>query len=226
LDGVPDEKDKCPLIIGASSLDGCPDKDGDGIPDYLDKCPETSGAISLKGCPDKDADGVMDSEDYCPDLKGFTALHGCPDVDGDGILENIDKCPKVAGIESLEGCPEIKADLKKTLQKASLGIQFEPGKAVLQKQSLEALNQVATLLELNTDYRLLIGGHTDNVGDPATNLELSENRARAVQMYLLSKGIDSARLYFSGYGDTKPIADNATKEGRIKNRRIELSIFF
>ncbi len=223
---MPDEKDKCPNVIGATSLNGCPDKDGDGVADYQDKCPEVFGTTSLLGCPDKDNDGVTDSEDYCPDLKGFTELHGCPDMDGDGVLENIDKCPKVAGIERLEGCPEIKEDLKKTLQKASMGIQFEPGKALLQKQSFIVLDQVVTLLEQNNNYRLFIGGHTDNVGDPAANLELSEKRARAVQMYLLSKGIDSSRLYFSGYGDTKPVADNGTKEGRIKNKRIELSIFF
>ena len=72
--------------------------------------------------------------------------------------------------------------------------------------------------------RLRIEGHTDNVGQPAENLKLSEERAEAVKQYLASKGVDPARLEAVGRGDTAPIADNASEKGRALNRRIEFKV--
>ncbi|MBT3962820.1 MAG: OmpA family protein, partial [Flavobacteriales bacterium] len=69
-----------------------------------------------------------------------------------------------------------------------------------------------------------ISGHTDNTGVSSTNLILSQNRAKSVQDYLISKGVDKARLTFKGFGETKPIADNATDEGKRKNRRVEFIV--
>jgi len=82
---------------------------------------------------------------------------------------------------------------------------------------VEALKQYPTL-------KLAIEGHTDNVGKPEKNKTLSEARAASVKQYLLSKGIDAARLDSVGYGDTKPTQDNKTAKGRAANRRIEFKI--
>jgi len=77
---------------------------------------------------------------------------------------------------------------------------------------------------LNTTLKIELGGHTDNVGSKSSNQILSENRAKAVYSYLIEKGIVVERLSSKGYGDTKPIADNASEKGRAENRRTEFKI--
>ena len=72
--------------------------------------------------------------------------------------------------------------------------------------------------------KIEIGGHTDSRGSTAYNQRLSESRARAVVEYLSSKGIDSRRLKFKGYGSSKPIDTNSTEEGRARNRRVEFTV--
>ena len=76
----------------------------------------------------------------------------------------------------------------------------------------------------NPTIKIQINGHTDNIGKPADNLKLSENRASSVVTYLTEKGIQSDRLSFKGFGATQPIDDNNTEEGRAKNRRTELKV--
>ena len=99
-------------------------------------------------------------------------------------------------------------------------IFFETGKAVLQKESFPELNKLAGMLR--TSYMVIeVRGHTDNAGDEKNNQLLSEERAKAVVDYLLSKKIDKKRLFYKGFGSTKPIASNSTQEGRQKNRRVE-----
>ena len=80
------------------------------------------------------------------------------------------------------------------------------------------------LLIENPTIKVEISGHTDNVGKPADNLLLSNNRAKAVVNYLVSKKIPAARLTAKGYGETKPVADNKTEEGRAQNRRTEMKV--
>jgi outer membrane protein OmpA-like peptidoglycan-associated protein len=80
------------------------------------------------------------------------------------------------------------------------------------------------LLKDNPTVRIEISGHTDNVGKPSDNMALSNNRAKAVVSYLISKGITAQRLAAKGYGETKPVADNKTEEGKAKNRRTELKV--
>lgn len=110
MDGVSDNKDKCPNTPDGVAVDkdGCPlDSDGDGVADYIDDCPTVAGLTSLKGCPDKDKDGIADKDDACPDEAGLPALKGCPDADGDGIADKDDKCantPKGWKVDS-NGCP-------------------------------------------------------------------------------------------------------------------------
>jgi outer membrane protein OmpA-like peptidoglycan-associated protein len=103
-------------------------------------------------------------------------------------------------------------------------IFFDPGKYDLRPESEIELNEVVRMLKENPGVHILISGHTDNSGKPADNQKLSEDRARAVTNYLVAKGIPQTRLSFKGYGDTQPVADNATPEGRSRNRRTELTV--
>lgn len=111
-DGVIDEEDDCPNVVGLAQYNGCPDTDGDGIPDHMDLCPDIAGSTSGKGCPDSDGDGVIDPEDECPNLSGPVENNGCPDFDNDkdGIPDNQDDCPNEAGSASTNGCPDSDRD--------------------------------------------------------------------------------------------------------------------
>jgi outer membrane protein OmpA-like peptidoglycan-associated protein len=103
-------------------------------------------------------------------------------------------------------------------------ILFETGKSVLAVSSYTALDKILKALQDNPQLKIEISGFTDNTGSAAINVKLSEARARAVVVYLAGKGIDISRLSFHGYGSEQPIADNATADGRAKNRRVELKI--
>ena len=103
------------------------------------------------------------------------------------------------------------------------GITFDTAKAAIKPDSKAVLDQVGALLKADVALKLEIQGHTDNVGAPTANLTLSQQRADAVKKYLVANyAIAEARLTTAGFGDTKPVADNATDEGRAKNRRVEL----
>jgi outer membrane protein OmpA-like peptidoglycan-associated protein len=101
---------------------------------------------------------------------------------------------------------------------------FDFGKATLQESSFTVLDELVAYLNRKDDERIEIGGHTDNVGKPASNLKLSLDRANAVRDYLIGKGINPERLTAKGYGMTEPIAENNTEEGRAQNRRTEVKI--
>ena len=94
----------------------------------------------------------------------------------------------------------------------------------LQPSSITELDKVVALLTENPGMRIQISGHTDNVGKKEDNLTLSQNRAKAVTNYLLSKGIKPARLTAKGFGDSKPVADNNSAQGKSLNRRTELNV--
>lgn len=103
-------------------------------------------------------------------------------------------------------------------------VQFEKNAFTLLPVSKVELDKLYQILTENITIKLELLGHTDNIGQPEDNLKLSTNRAKAVVDYLLSKGISSTRLSYKGLGATKPIADNSTEEGRIKNRRTEFVV--
>ena len=106
---------------------------------------------------------------------------------------------------------------------ATQGILFETGKAELKPESRPVLKEIAATLEEHTDLGILIEGHTDDVGTPASNLALSDARAAAVKAALVADfGIDGARITTQGLGDTKPALPNTTAEGRAQNRRVEI----
>jgi len=106
---------------------------------------------------------------------------------------------------------------------AVYGINFETGKATIQPESEEVLGQILKLMNDHKDLKLKVEGHTDNVGQPAANQKLSQARAAAVVSWLTKHGVKADRLTPAGFGDTKPVADNGTEEGRAKNRRVELA---
>ncbi|HCX22807.1 MAG TPA: hypothetical protein DHN29_12880 [Cytophagales bacterium] len=103
-------------------------------------------------------------------------------------------------------------------------IFFESGRAELKPISYVELNKAVDLLKDNNTMVIEIGGHTDDVGSDALNLSLSQKRADAVRQYMILAGIEENRVRSKGYGETQPIADNSTAEGKAKNRRTEFEI--
>ena len=100
---------------------------------------------------------------------------------------------------------------------------FEPGSAAFASGSRQALESIVQLLRGYPEHRVRISGHTDNTGRPQVNLRISRERAQAVANYLISSGVSAAQVTAQGYGASQPIADNATEDGRARNRRVEIS---
>jgi type IX secretion system PorP/SprF family membrane protein len=239
-DGIYDEEDDCPRIPGLLALKGCPDKDKDGIKDSEDECPEEFGLKINNGCPDKDSDGVVDKKDECPELPGLPKFKGCPDTDGDGLQDAYDDCPTERGPIQNHGCPKgasntdtvyitvtdtvyITINNDTDLKKVFKDVKFESDKYILTYSSILVLSEVSNYLDEKA-LNIHITGHTDSQAPDEYNMELSENRVKAVQNYLVSKGISKSRIKIDWKGETEPIATNNTEEGRENNRRVELLI--
>lgn len=103
-------------------------------------------------------------------------------------------------------------------------IFFDFGKSILRTESFPELDRIVALMNQSTGLEIELSGHTDNVGSDNVNLKLSEDRAKAVQSYIVSKGILESRINAKGYGKTKPVAGNDTEEGKQMNRRVEFTI--
>jgi len=138
----------------------------------------------------------------------------CGDADADGVCDMDDRCPGTpAGVKvDKVGCP-----LEQTLK-----LLFDFDSAELRPESINELERLVKLMGDVPFATALIEGHTDSIGSDAYNLKLSDRRAKAVYDYLTSRGVDPARLSSIGHGESKPIADNATEEGRQLNRRVML----
>ncbi|MFN4950578.1 MAG: DUF5723 family protein [Flavobacteriales bacterium] len=229
-DSITDLEDLCPDNFGPLENKGCPDSDKDGLFDYIDDCPLVAGPMENRGCPwpDTDGDGLLDKNDGCPQLAGPKENGGCPykDSDSDGLLDKDDDCPNTPGPKSNKGCPVIEKEVIEVLKTAFDNLEFEVAKDVILAGSFTSLDELAGVLMKKPTWKLEISGHTDNAGDDESNLILSKKRAEAVKNYLVSKGIVSTRFVINYYGETKPIADNSTTEGRAKNRRVEMKVVF
>ncbi len=233
-DGVIDKLDQCPKVAGPVENNGCPwgDKDEDGVLDNEDGCPEVAGPEENKGCPwgDKDKDGVLDNVDACVSIQGPAENNGCPwkDSDGDTVLDKDDKCVDVPGTVANNGCPEpepeVTVEVQKTLNNYAKTILFNSGKSSIKEASNTVLNEIVKILKEYPTAQFSIEGHTDSVGSKTLNQRLSENRASAVMTFLIEHGIASSRLQSKGYGESTPIANNATAAGRAKNRRVEINL--
>jgi len=231
---APEAKASEPAAPAAAPAVIVRDSDGDGVPDDQDKCPGTPAGVKVDaaGCPlDSDNDGVYDYRDNCPGTPAGVKVDavGCAlDSDNDGVYDYRDKCPGTpAGVRvDAEGCPPPPAPAKEKaiLEKGrvTLNVKFDFDKAVVKKQYYDEIGELASVLKKYPDLKIVIEGHTDNVGKPAYNEKLSQRRAEAVMNYLVKQsGIASDRLSAKGYGQTRPVASNATKAGRQKNRRVE-----
>jgi OOP family OmpA-OmpF porin len=249
-DGLEDAVDDCPEEAedkdGFEDENGCPDADNDkdGVADSADKCPDQAedmdGITDEDGCPDgdNDGDGIEDGKDTCPDAAedkdGFEDEDGCPDTDNDkdGVPDASDTCPNEAetlnGVTDDDGCPDKGKSLvfvEEGQLKITQKINFKKNSAEIKGfTSFKILDVVASILKMNPDIKIEIQGHTDNTGTREHNLELSQKRAESVMAYLVEKGVAADRLEAKGYGPDVPIADNATKEGKDANRRVEFKI--
>jgi len=217
---------------------GCPsDRDGDGVFDLVDACPDVAGVKSddpkKNGCPlDRDGDAIPDDKDACPDIPGEPSddplRNGCPpDRDGDGIYDKEDACPDAPGPADPDpkksGCPL--ARIEDGQIKIVEQVKFKFNSAEILRDSDPTLLAVATTLKDHPEITTVrVEGHTDNKGNAATNMMLSQKRADAVVKWLTSYGIDKKRFQAKGFGMTRPIDTNATEEGRQNNRRVEFHI--
>lgn len=250
-DGILDVDDKCPNIPedkdGFQDEDGCPegnknDRDGDGILDDVDKCPDDPEDFDqfedTDGCPDpdNDQDGILDVDDLCPndpeDKDGFEDEDGCPDLDNDKdrILDTDDKCPNEPetynGFEDEDGCPDRgRVVVTDTSIEILDMVYFEYNKAVIKSESFPILDAVAATLQGNPSIELIeVQGHTDERGNDAYNLDLSDKRAAAVKKYLVDKGVEEKRLESQGYGETQPLIREHNEKAWAKNRRVAFLI--
>ena len=175
------------------------DTDGDGVPDHLDKCPGTPKGVKVD-------------------------QHGCMlDSDGDGVPDFFDKCPgtpRGAKVDAV-GCP-----LKLTERVSIwLNVNFDTNKADIKPAFAQEIQRVAEFMRRYPTTRVVIEGHTDNVGKPDYNQKLSERRAQAVAQSLVrDHGVAADRVQSVGYGEGRPIADNRTADGRATNRRVTAEI--
>jgi OOP family OmpA-OmpF porin len=183
--------------------------------------------VDTTGCPiDSDGDGVTDASDQCPHTPRGETVDGtgCPsrDSDGDGIADKLDRCPNTphSVVVGADGCVIVFVEGKKNV--VLQGVTFVAGRAELTLNAKKVLDLVAQSLNMSPEVRFEIQGHASSDGADAYNLRLSERRAASVRAYLISKGVAANRMTSKGYGETMPIADNATREGRDQNRRVEL----
>jgi len=218
-------RDKDPAPTGCFEMPMAEgDADGDGVLDSQDQCPGTpAGAkVDAKGCElDSDGDGVVDSQDQCPGTPAGAKVdaRGCElDSDGDGVVDSRDECPNTptGATVNAKGCA-----LGIVLQ----DVQFQTNSDQLTADSKAVLDKVAASLKARADVTSVqVIGHTDSRGDAGYNQALSEKRAKAVAAYLVSQGVDEGILSAKGMGESSPVADNNTAEGRSKNRRVELKL--
>lgn len=205
-----------------------PDRDKDGILNEVDECPDAVGPAP-SGCPDTDGDGFIDKLDQCIEVPGVEP-DGCPlkDSDDDKILDIDDDCvfekETYNGIDDEDGCPDEVPPELIVFKGALEGIAFDFGKDTIRPDSKPVLDDVVAKLKKFPGVRVTIVGHTDNVGSPEANLDLSRRRAASVKQYLVDGGIDESRIETDGKGDTEPVGDNETEAGRAQNRRIVFDI--
>ncbi|MEL7022562.1 MAG: OmpA family protein [Pseudomonadota bacterium] len=229
-DGVADSLDQCPNTPIGTVVDarGCElDSDGDGVADSRDKCPNTrrGAEVDGSGCEivrDTDRDGVSDGDDQCPRTPAGAKVdeRGCEvDSDNDSVVDSKDNCPNTAaGVRvDIRGC-EIKAVIQLP------GVNFESNSDRLLTGAEQVLNDAAATLQKNPDLIVEVAGHTDSDGAAAYNASLSERRAREVRNFLVNAGASGDNLSVRGYGESQPIADNSTADGKAANRRVELRI--
>jgi OOP family OmpA-OmpF porin len=220
-DGIYDSIDKCPNTPSGVNVneEGCPlDSDKDGVYDYLDKCENTPLEVGVdeEGCPiDSDKDSVYDYLDKCENTPLGVSVdsNGCPlDSDKDGVYDYLDKCPDTP--------LNFEVDKNGCVVSVTININFATSSYKVPKDYLGEINKISDFMKKHESVKLLLEGYTDNRGNKNFNKKLSKNRAESVKKEIIKTGINSDRIEAVGYGELNPIADNNTKEGRLKNRRV------
>ena len=232
-DGICSGVDKCPTEAGEAFAQGCPmespDPDGDSLCSPwvtkqkmldqfkemcrgYDRCELEAGPEWNKGCPIED-DPDPDKDGVCSEWVATKKLQ----KEFESVCTGIDRCPDEPGDDG-HGCP------KKAVEKLD-GVTFKSGKATLESNAKKILQNVAKKLvneDSYKDLKIVIQGHTDNVGKEKTTQKLSENRAKEVMKVLTKAGVKKDRIKAIGMGSSCPVDDNSTAEGREMNRRIEM----
>ena len=240
-DGVRDKDDLCDGTPAGATVnaEGCPgDNDNDGVLDGLDTCDDTpmGAVVDAYGCPaDSDGDGVLDGLDHCGGTPAGAVIdaHGCPlDSDNDGVYDGLDQCPNTPSHLKAndQGCPisvtETEEELLDTGMIRTSEVKFQSGSSVLDLADTSGLDKIGGVLKNWPELRIEIGGHTDSQGSEASNQLLSEERARSVMAYMIESfpTIQAGQFSAKGYGESMPVADNGTAEGRAENRRVEFRV--
>ena len=164
---------------------------------------------------DSDNDGVIDAKDQCPNSVPNAVVNsvGCEmDDDKDGVVNRLDQCPNtIAGAEvNTVGCMTL----------VNLNINFDTNSSQIKDTYNQRVVDFANFMKSNPKLNATIAAHTDSVGSNNYNQKLSERRAASTVEALKALNIKATRLNSMGYGETKPVASNATKEGRAENRRV------
>lgn len=244
-DGLADKVDNCPLEAGPTSNLGCPlgaklhlvDRYGDivataiinskGEFEFKDIKGDGSSYLFLLEGENEGVDDfvwvTMVDDMGVPTrikagLNGKTGYFEYRKIDGESNLDPLTLLEE----ETIEVL--LKDKEQALLNTAFENLEFEPGKAIIKDESFQSLSELVNLLKTKSSWKIKISGHTDNVGVPAKNLILSKRRAEAVQLYLVQRGIPKERTIAKFYGQTQPISENDTAEGRAKNRRVEMKI--
>jgi outer membrane protein OmpA-like peptidoglycan-associated protein len=175
---------------------------------------------------DVDSDGVLDRDDDCIDQAGDAKNKGCPwpDKDNDGVPDDKDNCPEEVGTQENNGCPIVPSKFTEFIESDKNNILFTVSSSQLDSDAKFTLNSVKTLLDFYTKTSITIEGYASTDGSTAYNQKLSEERAMEIKNYLVSNNIAPERLSIIGYGESRPIANNSTPDGRAKNRRAQIKI--
>lgn len=240
---------------GYVDLNGCLiDADDDGVADYMDECKDTPfaarGMVDHRGCPlDSDFDGIPDYLDDCPRVNGLQEFRGCPEIKKE-VRMLIQKAAQT--IQFKKDTLQIETssfgvlnEIVTVLNQHSnylLQIQGHTDNVIRKYNSLndtltthpgsvvaddslrtDTVNVATTVSSINNDLTLKVDSQKN---DSLIKLQISEEYARLVKQYFITKGITENRLFIKGFGDTKPVATNNTEAGRSKNRRVELLVVF
>lgn len=147
-----------------------------------------------------------------------------PKVDTVTIVEHVVDTFFVERVDTVYMTKPSDDDVKEAMFQASSTLEFEFDKAIIKRESFGDLESLVNILLIRDDLTITMAGHTDNNGTEDYNMKLSKDRVEAVKRFLVANGIDESRIKTSYFGESKPIADNGTKEGRAKNRRVEMEI--
>jgi outer membrane protein OmpA-like peptidoglycan-associated protein len=137
----------------------------------------------------------------------------------------LDKCPDDKGVSSNSGCPTSTDQMEGQVQRIANEIHFETNKAELVIASLAKLNELVILLRENPETKIIVSGHTDDVGTEDSNYILSEKRAQSVVNYLMEMGIQKTRMTALAFGEKQLKMNRITQDARANNRRVEIKIY-